>query len=32
MPDATTFPSGIQLTQLDPEFRDNPHPLRVQLE
>lgn len=21
-----TFPSGIQLTQLDPEFRDNPHP------
>lgn len=20
------FPSGIQLTQLDPEFRDNPHP------
>lgn len=26
MSDAETFPSGIQLTQMDPEFRENPHP------
>jgi cytochrome P450 len=26
MSDTENFPSGLQLTQMDPEFRDNPHP------